>query len=296
MSVLEDSAQREEEAFELYAQKYAQMLPPPEPPGIRGQGWKFYILLLTSIASVLLAALRTADQFYKAASLGGNPTLGYIEAGLVIFAIEFGLVAYSAVRASERKTASTPKLGLAIALMVIVSMFAGLGQSLNLIDSIDPTFLRYFQYGLSFVIGVGATAIAWIGGDVLGGQIAVTGIENGKAKEAYEKDKEAWFRQVRSSYAGSAERKIARQGLMLELDRSLDERTTNRQNEQRTRPYLPNEGSHEKAELIIKHVENVFVRDGRIPTGREVSKALGVSVGYAHDTIKKWEQENSARL
>lgn len=285
---LEELSLQEEQAFERFRHKYLIQYPTPSKPKAEALGWQFILLVITSLASVVLASLRTAEQFYLAAYLGGNSGLAMAEAISVMLAIEGGIVIYSAVRAVSKKTFSMRTLGFGIAIMVTISTFAGLGQSIRTIQTIDPAFIKWFQYALSFVIGVGASLIAWIGGDVLGGQIAKVGLLSEANDAKYQASLEEYNQRLLASWRSSTERKIIRG----ELVRSVDVRSANH----RTRPHLPNEGQNEQRMKIFEYIAQTFNAEGRIPGPSEIAQGTGVSKSYAHETRKAWVEENSQEL
>lgn len=293
---LEDATLSEVEAFALYREKYAQMHPPPQMSALGGYGWQFALLLVTSAAAVILAALRTANQFYRAASLSGDAFLAYAEAVAVLFAVEGGIVVYSAIRSAAKKNVSMSRLGLGIGIMVIISTFAGLGQSLHLIENIDSTFQLYFEYGLSFVIGVGASVIAWIGGDVLGSQIALVGVKREQKGKDYGEEKGAWEARLLASWANSPERKIARGDLNAELERSLARSRGNERGTGNARENLRNYGSEEVKGKIKEYLAGVFNREGRIPGPTEIADAVGTAKSYASRVRDEWVGEHSDQL
>jgi hypothetical protein len=291
----EELTSQETEAFEQFRQKYKLMHPVKAKPRASGLDWKFYLVLLVTPMQILLAALRTASIFYKAAELGGNQTLAYIEAGLAIFAVEVALVVYSAVQAAKRTEVPEGRLTFGIILMVLISVFAGLSQSITLITGVDKTFLTYLQYGVSFMIGIGASIIAWIGGEVLGEQVALMGIRANQIDEQYRVYLQEYNEGMLNSWANSPERKIAR-GELVNAVRSVFG-PTERTNEKRTeRPRLPNEGQNEVRLKVMEYIKTVYERDGRIPGPSEISRQLRVSKGYAHQVRYEWMQENAGVL
>jgi hypothetical protein len=287
---LEELTQREIQAFEAFKEKHVQLHPLPEPPSVRGLGWQFYALVMTSLAAVVLAALRTAFQFYRAAQLGGNDTLALVEAAAVIFAIEGGIVIYSAIRSVSNKRISTRMLGWGIFFMVAISTVAGLGQSLNLVENLDPQFKIIFDYVLSFVIGIGASALAWIGGEVLGGQIALAASRSEKDHERYQQELENYNDSMLRSWNSSPERKIARGELTDHVRSVFGDRTNSA--EQRAKSNLKNAGSNEQRNRILAYIEEVFSQDEIVPGPTEIAANLGVSKGYAHQVLQEWRNGN----
>lgn len=211
--------ENEEIAFNAYRKVYIKQNPLPVKKTVNGIGWQFWISLPVTLAEIVVAALRTADIFYKAALLSGMGDLvAIIEAAAVMLAIEGGLVVYSAIRASniakgknlDQLKSYDNRLFWGILFMVIVSILAGLGQSISLIENINQAILTWFQYILSIIIGVGASVIAWIGGEVLGIQIAKVGITREEADKQYNQAMENYADTMRNSWNGSIERRAIR--------------------------------------------------------------------------------------
>lgn len=258
------------EAFSQFRRKYTALNPPPKAASL---GWQFWLLVLTSLAAVILASLRTAEQFYRAAQLGGNTVLALIEAASVLFAVEGGIVVYSAIRAARSSHISDRMLRLGIFTMVLISTIAGLGQSARLITNLDPQVKTAFEYVLSTIIGAGASAIAWIGGEVLGSQIALAGRATSEMAGDYNN-------RLLSSWNNSPERRIARG----ELVRSVRSPNTERTN----KPRASNDQANEVRTTILDYLDRTLAEENREAGPSEVARELGVSKGYAHQVIGEW--------
>lgn len=286
---LSEISRQEEEAFELFKQNYIQQRPPPRFKAAVGLDWRFWAVLITSVSALLLATLRTMDIFYEAALLSGNPYLAIAEAVAVVLAIEGGIVVWSAIRASKQDTGNqNTKLGVGIFFAVLISMFAGLGQSLHLIDNIDPTLLRYFQYTLTVIIGIGASLVAYIGGDVLGGEIALAGERRKNAGRDYDELKAEYQERLLSSWARSLERKIAR-GELVEEANVRSSTTTERTNK---RTHLKNYGSNEVRQEIMDYIDSTVLKEGYLPGPSEIAREVGTAKSYAHQVIGEWKDTN----
>jgi len=282
---LEELTQRETDAFELYRDKYELQHTIPEPPSTRGLGWQFYLLVLTSLAAVILAALRTAEQFYLAASLSGSPIFSLAEAIAAMIAIEGGIVIYAAIRAENNKKVSNSTLGIGIFLMVLISTFAGLGQSLRLIDNINTELMIYFQYALSIVIGVGASALAWIGGEVLGSQIAKVGTYSEIAYDHYQQEVENYNNRLLASWNNSLERRSIRGDFVQSVQTPVPRY---------------NEGTAEvpKTQVVYQWLDDMnsgWTHVDDVPSAREIEKELEhhkVAVSSAQRGRNRWIREN----
>lgn len=284
---LSELSQNEREAFELYKQRYREQHPPPRFRGAVGLDWRFFAILATSIGALGLATLRTMDIFYEAALLSGNPYLAIAEAFFVILAIEGGIVVWSAVRASKRQNTSDAKLGFGILMAVLISVFAGLGQSLHLIENIDPTVLRYFQYALTIIIGVGASLVAWIGGDVLGEQVAQAGERREDASLSHRERMREYQNKLLASWQRSAERKMVRGDLSAEVSRTASSTAVQEPVQEGTTRYMTDDVYE-----WLSWQNNGWSREDDVPSAREIEKAISVPVSSAQRGRKRWIREN----
>ena len=208
LSELEQLTEEEIKGYEIYQRKYVVLYPPPKKPNPTKQGWEFKAYLVVCVAAVLLASMRTAEQFYRAATFSANPLLGYIEAFLAVFTVETGIVVYAAVLAARQKKISQWVMWVGIVLLASISIVAGLGQSLYLSTSIDPSFLRYTEYMLSILIGPGASIAALIGGHILGQQIAQVAQIYEEMMREYESETHLYNDKLMRAWLRSFERKV----------------------------------------------------------------------------------------
>ncbi|GEM_PF-2902447 len=206
---LEQLTEEEVRGYEIYRRKYIMLYPPPIKPSPVKQGWEFKAYLIVSIAAVLLASMRTAEQFYRAATFSANPVLGYIEAFLAVFTVETGIVVYAAVLAARQKKIASWVMWIGIVLLAAISIVAGLGQSLYLTSNVDPNFLKYTEYMLSILIGPGASIAALIGGHILGQQIAQAAQLYEQLMAEYENEMQQYNDKLMRAWLRSVERKVA---------------------------------------------------------------------------------------
>jgi hypothetical protein len=208
-------AEEEVKAFQIYGNKYRALNPLPSKPSPVKQGWEFKAYLLVSIASVLLASMRTAEQFYRAAVFSSAaPILGYVEAFLAVFTVEAGIVVYAAVMASRSRKVSTWVLVVGIILLAAISITAGMAQSLHLATDVDPLITHYLEISLSLLIGPGASIAALIGGHILGQQIAMAAQQYEQLLEEFEGLVEEYNIKLKKSWERSDERKTARKSAL----------------------------------------------------------------------------------
>jgi hypothetical protein len=205
---LEQLTDEEIKGYEIYRRKFMALYPLPEKPTPTKQGWEFKAYFIVSVAAVLLASMRTAEQFYRAATFSANPILGYIEAFLAVFTVETGIVVYAAVLAARRKKIATWVMWFGIVLLASISIVAGLGQSLYLTTDIDPRILKYTEYMLSILIGPGASIAALIGGHILGQQISSVAQQYEEDMSEYEAELQQYNERIIRTWQRSFERRV----------------------------------------------------------------------------------------
>lgn len=207
---LEIIAEEEIRGYRIYREKYRALNPPPVKPSPVKQGWEFTAYIIVSVASVLLASMRTAEMFYRAAFFSANAVLGFVEAFLAVFTVESGIVVYAAVLGSRSKKIAQWVLILGIVLLSAISIIAGFGQSMNLISDLDPLIKSYTENALSLLIGPGASIAALIGGHILGQQIAMAAQQYEQLMKDYEKELEEYNTKIKKGWDRSEERKSSR--------------------------------------------------------------------------------------
>lgn len=191
-----------------YDLEYCALYPAPVLK-VTGLDWKFYGLSITAGATVIVAALRTAQMFYFAEEMSskfwtktenGSPLLGWLGAFFSMLAFEGGLAFISAVKTAEKESIDERVYTWQIGLLLTISVFAGFGQSLGLIQGIDPEFVKYFSYFLVFIVGVGASFAAWFSGEILGVQLQKFSELKKQAEVEFSEQKSRHISQARKKF------------------------------------------------------------------------------------------------
>jgi hypothetical protein len=271
----------EEEAFLIFRRKYALQTPPPVKPSpisLRTVGFQFWLYLVVSIASVLLAAMRTTEAFYNVAfASSANPMFSYGEASLAVFAIEGGLVVYAAAQAIRKnKTDISGGIALVgIVLMIGISMIAGLVQSTSIITNIDPRFQSILQYSLAITLGLGVSIIAYISGEILGGQVALVTLNFGELLKKYDDEVSAYNHAVLASWRSSRDRRLVNVPISHKKVFSA--------------PF--HDGAKKK--LVINLLDAKKVVSEELPQLKEIMDYAHVSKSFASEVRSKWAQNNN---
>lgn len=215
MNILETN-QKELEVYQSYRELYAAQHPYPvlgSEYSWRDGGIIFLGKMITTLAAILLAGFRTAEQFYLAASNQGNTILGWFEAILAVLAIEGLILFLAADRAKRRGKVHDRVSGMGIFLAVVISLLAGLGQSIRLIEGLNTAILGWFTIALAVGLAF-ASFVAYIGGEIVGQELARIDGANKQNWEKHSKEVENWEASLLSSYSRSQERKIIRADLV----------------------------------------------------------------------------------
>jgi len=202
----EGMSKKEDAKFlDWFKNEYAALYPPPALEKIN-LNWKFQWSIVTSVATVILASLRTAQMFYNSAELSavtwgieasGIWIISVFDAFVSMLAVEGGLVVASAIRSNSKKTINEDIYLWQIGILVTISVMAGLGQSVGLVQNLPDGVLTFFSYALSFVLGVGASLAAWFSGEVLGVLLNTNEETNREAKETFQSAMEMYQKNAR---------------------------------------------------------------------------------------------------
>ncbi len=240
-SQVSQMSKSEIKAFKDFEQVYfIQHLPPvKQTPHL---GWEFWTAMGTSCAAVVLAAFRTGQAFYLSAVAKGDPIFSTLEAVSAVFAIEGSVVLFALQRARRRNKTddNSSELGLWVAFGI--SALAGLFQSVNLIPTPDVLVSGILNIALVISMGVGATVIAWLGGDILGVNLVRLEFIRKDMNEQFARSVHGYRANLLKAWANSDERTAVHER---KVNRYREPVPTNSSNElvQRTTKREP--GSHE---------------------------------------------------
>lgn len=192
-------------AFKDFEQVYLIQHPAPvkQNPHL---GWEFYTAMATSCAAVILAAFRTGQAFYISAVAKGDLIFSSLEALSAVFAIEGSVVLFALQRARRlnKTDDSSSELGLWVAFGI--SALAGLFQSVNLIPNPDPFISGLLSIALVISMGLGATVIAWLGGDILGVNLVRLEFTRREVNEQFAKSVHGYHANLLKAWMNSDER------------------------------------------------------------------------------------------
>jgi len=173
---------------------------------------KFWLALAAGLGALALSGFRVAERFFAVAGgykEGVNPIFSYGEAVAAVLAVNITIFALAIAYAytTEKMSEGSQTWGLGTA--VVISAVAGLGQAFNGLGSNWVGLVSGFDLILAFVLGIGATALEYFSGDLLGVEIvrykAELETERTRYETETERSKTEHTEQYRSAYAEYAE-------------------------------------------------------------------------------------------
>lgn len=222
IDTINENALREASAIEAWKGVYVASHPMPEQKKInlfQEFGLEFIFALVTTISSLLLAAMRTGFQFFMAAFVTANRYLtasvfqqtlpdgaifafSLVEMLAAVAGIDGILVVFGLARGRRRGIQTVPIAGVVIAL--VISIAAGLGQSLGIIT----TNLQWLDGIIAIVTGVGASLVAYYSAEALGAlwNRIDSAQENYHLK--YDREVQEWYTKMGEEFRGNNRRRI----------------------------------------------------------------------------------------
>jgi hypothetical protein len=319
--LLEQQSAEERIAFAAYKETYEARVPRPKSPAkldLSGLGFEFWLYFSQAITSILLAAMRTSDAFYFVGyAVSSNAVYATGEALLSVLVVELGMVVFAAILAKKRyerqekarkeqaaqegtryrsdKTVDINSwvVAVGLGLMALISMAAGLHQSVRIIENVSEGFVQTLSYGLGVAIGIGITVIAVIAGDILGQQLAI--ITAGYADRAadYEEDVENYQSELEDAWARSDERRVIRAEVRAAA-RSTSVSTSVTEESLRLNgggAFGTGRRPAVNTERVYQYMDQILSTENRIPSYSEVQQVLGLASSTASTLRKQWMAE-----
>lgn len=290
-----------------YENEYKTLYPPPV-KYIVGLDWKFYGSVVVSVFTVILASLRTAQMFYFAAEtssklwgLGtaGTGLLAGFDALSAMIAVEGGISLGSAIKTSRAGEVNEDIYFWQVALLLLISIIAGFGQSLGLVTGIDKTFLLWFSYSLVFVLGIGASVAAWFAGEILGVQLQKFSVQKKEAEEKFAEQMKYYSQNARKFWIQKSEQEKENSREQKRIEHNKGTETSPKRNSIRTQ----NRTSTGKVPIIFSEIEKFWAEQNRVPSFSELAEVLRrehpeqnfSSSGYISTIRKQWIEENTEK-
>lgn len=322
---LHQLAQQADVAFADYTVQYQRTHKPivqPKAFGIKSVGPLFWFIAFEALNSIILAASRTVPLFATVASadFGGVMDFRAWLLGMVAFmVVEVGIITLTVIlrlrwhqdhkdqpkkKRTLKKNATRmqviwfnvtssfwfknmlPILGIVV--LVVISGTAGFGQSVGLVKNIDQQVQTNIQWMLTYVIGIGASFIAFMYGDMMAEQIVLRMVDHDEAMKRFKRDDAAYQTRLRKAWEESLEYKQVYADL-LTSDRVTSvnklRRTARRAKAYAEKPIVV----PEKTQKIMDFIVRILNETRDLPAVTAIVTECGVSKSTASSTRKAWE-------
>lgn len=292
-------------AYEKFLDVYVLQHPEPvlEKPKL---DWQFYTALVTSISAIIGASFRTGQAFYLAAVAKLSPVLSFTEAIAFIFAIEGGIVMFALQDARNKKKSTDETNRYALWVAFTISLLAGLYQSVEILSP-DPNnlFIKLLNGSLVIAMGLGATVIAFLGGDVLGVQMVKLENERTNASERFTNAVRSYKGSRLKAWRSSEEFATINERKSVRYKNERTNATNERKGVRSPRTNERTNGSGVREE-IYAFLNQFYSENEALPRVVDVARHISMQKygteeqytkfkGYVSEVMGEWREENLRR-
>jgi len=158
----------------------------------------FWASILAALASMTVSGLRVYDRFYQVAfQAGASADLANFEAIAAIIAVNVTVVVLSMAVAYKHNKHSMISIYVGLGIALIISVFAGLGQSFHGLKLTDLVQGVDFLLALSMT---GITGLEYFTGEAIGTQYVVWLDAKKKFEAEYDYDYAEWLKLARRAF------------------------------------------------------------------------------------------------
>jgi len=263
--------------FSEYLPQHAEVYPRPIKK-LPALGWEFWISVFVAVAAIVLAALRTAHTFFLAAQLSTQVyglengflvnAISLTEAAAAMVAIEGGIV-YGAVKRAKHHAKVNGRVFLVyLGLLVLISMVAGLGQSLSLVVGLPEAVQVYFSWFMAIILGTGASIVAWLSGEMLGVELVKFEQAQANADATFQRMSTRWLNGARQAWK-DAQKQPGPNIIVTPRIETQDK----------------------AARRIQAFIDRVTLTENRMPAVEEISSATGLGPEYVNGVLQMMRKE-----
>lgn len=267
--------------FQDYLPQHEELYPKPEREKVK-RSWDFWLGAVSLASVTVLAALRTSHSFFIAAQLSAaqygiedavlTGVMSYGEMTVSIMGIEGGL-AWAAMKHAQRSKKVNPKTyKWYVSMLFTISMVAGLGQSLGLVNNLPISIVEGFQWVLAAVLGLVTSIVVVLAGEMMGGELQLFRDENKLSDQKLAREEKKWRKDALARWY----------------------QVRNEQQSAPTKP-VPSAPQVPQADLdkekVRQFVTRMTLKHRRTATPSEISSALGMSGPYVVQILEVLKRE-----
>ncbi len=294
--------QQEQEARQNFEMDYERDNPRPQPPekfSIKNLGVEFPVAVLTGIAAIVQAAMRTGFKFFDLATRQGMGVASWLDGASAMLGVEGFVAVVGLIMARQRGKALIARGelrlsnweqvrlwgGLTIAL--IISVATGFAQSITGAQYVGQDFQKFVDWLVILALGLGASLLAWLAGEIVGTlsvraeMLYLSGVGN------FDKKLKAWLEERKAAWQDSDQYKLLHADIVgVTKQIRAGYRTGVRS------PFTPpNERLNGKALKVLAYLDEHATPEF-VPGATEVAAACLVSKSYASEVTKGWIAAN----
>jgi hypothetical protein len=303
---LDELHRKEVAARENFEAEFEAFNPRPVKPerfSVKSLGIEFPIAVITGVAAIVQAAMRTGYKFFDLASKQGMGVGSWLDGASAMIGVEGFIAVVGFLMARQRGKALIAKGelkltrweqyrtwgGLVVALTISVA--TGFAQSITGSKYASLDFQKFVDWMVVVALGLGASLLAWLAGEIIGQlvvraemlYVSATGNFDKKLKEWKEDLREAWqasdqYKLLHVDIQGAL--KLAKAGYVIprgaKAVRSFGDAS---------------ERTNAKALRVLAYLDEHATPEF-VPGATEVAAACSVSKSYASEVTKGWIAAN----
>jgi len=298
---LQELDEKEMQAIQRFERRYKFTNPEPIAPNafsIKNLGFEFPLTIITGLAAIVQAAMRTGFKFFELASRNGMGIGSWVDGASAMIGVEgfIAVIGFTRARASGQElidngtlkiNATKEWIGLGIALAISVT--TGLAQSITGSATIPIEFQGFVDWLVVVFLGVGASILAYFAGEIAGVMAVRAEMIYLSGVRKFDKAMKEWKTNLKEAWEASDEKKFlhvdikgitaiaqgkyrVQKGSVRSFVRSDNERTN---------------GPSEVEARIIAYLDKNSTSEF-IPGPSQVSREEHVSKGYASKVIGEY--------
>jgi len=287
----------EMQAIARFERRFIFTNPKPVAPkafSIRDLGIEFPLTIITGIAAIVQAAMRTGYKFFELASRNGMGIGSWVDGASAMIGVEgfIAMIGFTRARAQGRELINDGKLkisatkewiGLIIALAISVT--TGLAQSITG-TTIPMAFQGFVDWLVVVFLGVGASILAYFAGEISGVMAVRAEMIYLSGLGKFEMELKVWNDTLKAAWEKSDEKAY----LHVDL-KGLTTIARGRYRSTGVRPFVRSaertNGPSEVETRITAYLDKNSTAEF-IPGPSQVAREEHVSKGYASEIIKKY--------
>ncbi len=303
LDALHEAETRARKNFEAEFEDFNPRPDKPERFSVKNLGIEFPIAILTGLAAIIQAAMRTGYKFFDLATKQGMGIGSWIDGASAMIGVEGFVAVVGLTQARQRGKALIArgelKLsrweqyrtwgGLVIAL--IISVATGFAQSITGARYVSTDFQAFVDWLVVIALGLGASLLAWLAGEIIGTLSIRAEMLYLSGVGSYEKKLKAWKDELRDAWLASDQYKLLHVDIAGATKLAKAGYVVPRSGRAVRSVGPGSERTNHKALTVLAYLDGHATPEF-VPGATEVAAACSVSKSYASEVTKGWIAAN----